>query len=47
MDNMKDLIDLNPCTFCLNDYQNITTDINNAHINYLQQNFPNKSEFEK
>ncbi len=47
MTNVKDLEKKDPCTFCLNDYQNIPDDINEQHTLILRKMFPDKSSFEK
>ena len=46
MNNMHDLKE-NPCTFCLNDTQDLQGEFNLAHTHYLRQRFPKKSSFEK
>ena len=46
MNNMHDL-KKNPCTFCLNDTQDLQGEFNLAHTHYLRQRFPKKSSFEK
>ncbi len=45
--NIVSLEEYNPCTFCLNDSINFTDEESQAQMDYMQQRFPNKSEFEK
>lgn len=47
MSHIEDLKKYDPCTFCLNDYQNISDEISKKHTEIMREMFPDKSSFEK